>query len=142
MLKKVINVHDASLILDMLIELTVNNSKEVPDMMDFTADILKETKLFPAIKICAMIAISLPTTTCRSFRLKTWMKRKNKKIIEDNFDLAPGGILSCGRACTQLVSSLYLTTSLTSLTTFNNSCCSQVDTNIRVHRSSVPSHIC
>jgi len=43
------------------------SSKEVPD---FTY-VLKETELLPAIKMCAMIAISLSATTCsveRSFR--------------------------------------------------------------------------
>lgn len=46
------------------------SSKEVSDTMNFN-DVLKETELLSSIRICAMIAISLPATTCsveRSFR--------------------------------------------------------------------------
>jgi hypothetical protein len=42
----------------------------VSDTIDFT-DVLKETELLPSIRMCALIAISLPTTTCsveRSFK--------------------------------------------------------------------------
>ncbi|KAL4142518.1 hypothetical protein QTP88_004962 [Uroleucon formosanum] len=59
-----------NIVVEGLIWFNLWSSKEVPDMMDFT-DVLKETKLLPAIKMCAIIAISLPATTCsveRSFR--------------------------------------------------------------------------
>ncbi|XP_025416187.1 uncharacterized protein LOC112687605 [Sipha flava] len=65
------------------------SSKEVSDIMDFI-DVLKETELLPSIRMCAMIAISLPATTCsveRSFsslkRLQTWIRNS---ISEDRLN--------------------------------------------------------